>query len=97
MIYKNVPNGYLSRVLTARFFFDHLAALQYLAKGDWGNAKAIFRARREFRKIRDEYTEKRESNMAAQSVKDIPEVLDRSLVFSFYLLGKKKFSDLRFK
>ncbi len=96
MIYKNVPNDYLNRVLLARFFFDYLAAFQYLLKGDWKNAKAIFKARCEFRKIRGEYTEKRKSNLAAQSVKDIPEVLDRSLVFSYYLFGKKKFSDLHF-
>ncbi|MCR5498666.1 MAG: glycosyltransferase family 2 protein [Paludibacteraceae bacterium] len=96
MIYKNVPDDYLNRVLLARFFFDHLAAFQYLLKGDVGNAKAIFKARREFRKIRGEYTEKRKSNLAVQSVKDIPEVLDRSLVFSFYMFGKKKFSDLHF-
>lgn len=96
MIYKNVPDGYLKRVLMARFFFDHLAALQYLLKGDWANAKAIFKARREFRSIKNNYTETRKANLEAQSVKDIPEVLNRSLVFSFYLFGKKKFSDLHF-
>ncbi|MBR4814497.1 MAG: glycosyltransferase family 2 protein [Paludibacteraceae bacterium] len=96
MIYKNVPDDYLKRVLMARFFFDHLAALQYLLKGDWANAKAIFKARREFRSIKSNYTEARKTNLDAQSVKDIPEVLNRSLVFSFYLFGKKKFSDLHF-
>ncbi|MBR5695327.1 MAG: glycosyltransferase family 2 protein [Paludibacteraceae bacterium] len=96
MIYKNVPDDYLKRVMTARFFFDYVAALQYLLKGDLPNAKAIYKARREFRQIRHAYEGKRSENLSRQTLHDIPEVLDRSLVFSFYLFGKKRFSDLTF-
>lgn len=96
MIYKNVPEKYLRKVMTARFFLDHVAALQYVLKGDISNAKAILRARREFRKLRPLYEEVRKENLEAQTVVDIPEVLNRSLVFASFLKGVKKFSDLRF-
>lgn len=96
MIYKNVPEKYLRKVMTARFFLDHVAALQYVLKGDFSNAKAILRARREFRKLRPLYEEVRKENLEAQTVVDIPEVLNRSLVFASFLKGVKKFSDLRF-
>lgn len=96
MIYKNVPETFLKRVLLARFFFDYVAALQYVAKGDMANAKAIFRARKEFRRIRCEYEAKRKENMEMQSLSIIPEVLDKSIVFQSFLLGKKRFSNLAF-
>lgn len=96
MIYKNVPETFLKRVLLARFFFDYVAALQYVAKGDMANAKAIFRARKEFRRIRGDYEAKRKENMEMQSLSIIPEVLDKSIVFQSFLLGKKRFSNLAF-
>ncbi len=96
MIYKNVPEKYLRKVMVARFFFDHIAALQYCLKGDFSNAKAILRARREFRTLRPSYEEVRKGNLEVQTVEEIPEVLNRSLVFASFLRGVKKFSDLRF-
>lgn len=96
MIYKNSPDKYLKRVLLARFFFDYVAALQYCLKGDFPNAKAICRARREFSKLRHDYDGKRAENISAQTLQDIPEVLNRSVVVQSYLCGKKKFSDLIF-
>lgn len=96
MIYKNVPDSFLKRILLARFFFDNVAALQYCLKGDFANAKAIFKARREFRRIRHDYDEKRANNLSHQTIKMIPEVLNCSLVIASYLKGKKKFSDLSF-
>lgn len=96
MIYKNVPDSFLKRILLARFCFDNVAALQYCLKGDFANAKAIFKARREFRRIRHVYDEKRANNLSHQTIKMIPEVLNCSLVIASYLKGKKKFSDLSF-
>ena len=96
MIYKNVPDAYLRRTLLSRFFFDYVAAFQYLLKGDCKNAKAIYKARREFRRIFHQYDAKRAEHISAQTLKDIPEVLNSSLVFSVYLFGKKCFSDLKF-
>lgn len=96
MIYKNVPDRYLKRMLLARFFFDNVAALQFFLKGDWQNAKAVYKARHEFRKIRHEYDKKRAMNLSAQISDEIPEVLNRSLVISSYLFGIRAFSDLKF-
>lgn len=97
MIYKNVPDAFLNRLLLARFFFDYVAAAQFCLKGDWANAKAICRARKEFRRIRHDYDTKREENKMVQKQTLIPEVLKGSLVFSSFLFGKKKFSDLTWK
>ncbi len=94
MIYKNVPEAFLRKVLVARFFFDHVAAAQYCLKGDFANAKAIWRARKEFRRIRADYKTKRLENLSLQTLPIIPEVLDGSIVFASYLKGKKRFSDL---
>ncbi len=96
MIYKNVPDRYLRRVLLARFFFDYVAVLQYCLKGDLKNAKAIWNARSEFKKICHEYDAKRAANLQAQKCDDIPEVLNSSIVLSSFLFGKHTFSSLSF-
>ena len=53
MIYKNKqhPVG----VLFVRFFLDYTAAFFYLLQGRWGAFKAVFNARRDYRKMRSDY------------------------------------------
>ncbi len=53
MIYKNkqLPRG----VLFVRFFLDYAAAVFYLLQGRWGACKAVFAARRDYRKMRKNY------------------------------------------
>lgn len=56
MLYKNLPDGELRHVMRVRWFLDYLAAFQTLIlNGKWGDCKAIFRARRAFRKWRHEF------------------------------------------
>ena len=54
MIYKNSRCRW--SVLTIRFFLDYLAALMFLCIGKTGSAKAVCEARRDYRKMRNNYT-----------------------------------------
>lgn len=53
MIYKNKQHPY--GVLFIRFFLDYAAALFYLLQGRWAACKAVYEARRDYRKMRKAY------------------------------------------
>lgn len=95
MIYKNMPQERLSRVMTTRLFLDYLSAIQFLLKGKAGNAKAVLQARHEFSRIKGQYTYLREKNMSLskQEVK-IPYPFKGLILIPYYIKGKKHFSQL---
>lgn len=97
MIYKNLPEKDLKRVMRARFFLDYIAAAKFLLCGHARNAKAVYDARKAFYKMRAEYAARREENLALTTLADIPELMRRSLILSFYLRGRKTFTQLKAK
>ena len=56
MMYKNLPDRTRSRKLFVRRLLDTLAWLMYVVKFDFKNAKAIFKAHRDFAKMKHNYT-----------------------------------------
>lgn len=94
MLYKNVPDSKLTNVMNLRVVLDYLSILHFLLVGKWENAKAVWKARSEFEKIKHSYLPKRIENQKLSVPHHIP-VLYRGLVLiPFYLLGKKRFSAL---
>ena len=94
MLYKNLPADELRRVMCIRALLDYVAALKFLLTGAWGDFKAVLRARCEYRRMRGEYKSVRERNMAAAVVPHIKERTCFSLLWQYYLKGKKYFSQL---
>lgn len=94
MLYKNLPADELHHVMCIRALLDYVAALKFLLTGAWGDFKAVLRARCEYRRMRGEYKSVREQNMAAAVVPHIKERTGFSLLWKYYLKGKKYFSQL---
>ena len=94
MLYKNLPADELHHVMCIRALLDYVAALKFLLTGAWGDFKAVLRARCEYRRMRGEYKSVREQNMAATVVPQIKERTCFSLLWQYYLKGKKYFSQL---
>lgn len=94
MLYKNLPEEELNAVMRMRCLLDYVAALKFLAGGDLANARAIYRARREYRRIRSEFRTQREENLRKTVLKGIPERVSFSLLIQYYIKGKKTFSSL---
>lgn len=94
MLYKNLPEGEMQRVLRRRTVLDWVAALQFIAKFDFANASAIFRARRDFKAWRADFKADREANLAATVLRDIPERRLISLLWQYYARGRKHFCQL---
>lgn len=91
LLYKNLPERRLQSVLRIRFWLDALASLQMLLTGQWGSAKAVWQARREFVRIKDDFRTSREENLAKTVLDPIPEQSTFSLLWQYYVLRRRRF------
>ena len=95
MLYKNLPEEELRPVMRMRWCLDMLAALQFLLKGEWGNVRAVFRARKDYRAMRPSYHSVRAENLSKTIQPTQPERLPWSLLWQYYVKGIKRFSGVR--
>ena len=93
MLYKNLPAKRLRRVLGLRMLLDRVAAVKFLLEGHGGEYRAVRKAHSEYRAWLPGLKEKR----ARINPHEVGEVYSRPLLIEYFLLGKKKFSDLGFK
>ena len=94
MLYKNLPERDLRRVLFVRGLLDYVAAAMFVLKGESGSAKAVLRARREFRKLKPEYKASREENLLQAVSMDVPERSCFSILWQYHARGRKTFDKL---
>ena len=95
MLYKCLPDGELRRVMHLRWWLDYLAATEMLLlKHNWGDFKAVFRARRDFRRWRNDFAADRKLIQSARVGQEIPEQRSFSLLWQYYVKGRKHFSEL---
>ena len=95
MLYKCLPDDELQHVMRWRWFLDYLAAWEtLLVNRNWGDFKAIYKARRAFKRWKKDFAEDRQQIQASRQVKEIPEQRRYSLLWQYYAKGKKCFSAL---
>lgn len=95
MLYKNLPDKNFKTVIFFRLILDGLAAIMYLFKGKPGNSTSILKAHFDF------YRNIKKLSLKRLSIKETgvennckSTVLNKSLVFLFYLKSRKTFMDL---
>jgi hypothetical protein len=94
MLYKNLPDKDLKRVMRWRWFLDYLAAFETLIiNRHWGDFCAIFRARRAFKKWRHAFDADRKAIVGHSSGPDGRKPY--SILAEYYLHGHKKYSDIK--
>ena len=95
MLYKCLPEKDLKPVMRLRWFLDYLAAFQTLIlKRNIGDFKAIFRARRDFKRWRKDFEIDREQIQKSRVGKDT-EFAPFLLLWKYYAKGCKTYSQLR--
>ena len=94
LLYKNLPERELKKVMFVRFWLDMVAAFMFLLKLNTGNFKAVFRARREFRRMKPDFADKRAENISKTVLENIPERSGFLLVWQYHLLGKRTYKQL---
>ena len=85
MLYKNLPESELAGVLFIRALLDYVAAAMFLLKGEWGSTKAVFRARKEYRKLKGEFRASREENLRKAASMDVPERTRVSILWKYHV------------
>ena len=89
MLYKNLPETDLRKVLFVRAMLDYVAAAMFLLKGEWGSVKAVFSARHEFRKLKRDFRVSREENIRKAQSMDVPERSRFSILWKYHVRGCK--------
>ena len=95
MLYKCLPDDELRHVMCWRWLLDYLAAWEMLIlKRNLGDFLAIFRARRAFRRWRKDFERDRQEIQASRASSQTPERHPFSLLWQYYVKGRKTFSAL---
>lgn len=93
LLRKNLPGNLQQRIILARMILDGIAAVQFLVKGKPSFFFAVIKGHRHFKRLW-----KKEYENYTGPVHDFPDQLqgwyNKSVVFAFFLGGKKKFRDL---
>ena len=95
MLYKCLPDGELCHVMRARKVLDYVAAFQTLVfNANVGDFKAIFRARRDFHKMKPLFKADREKLQSERLVARVPERYDFSILWKYYIKRIHRYSEL---
>jgi len=95
LLYKNLPDKNLYRILFIRRLLDGLAAIWFLLNGSFDSVKAVWRAHIDYYKSISELKEKRKMVKNMEIVHFSSPLLNKSIVFEFYAKGNKTYSSLK--
>ena len=91
MLYKNHPDKGLQKTLFIRKLLDGAAGIMFLLKGDFKNFKSVWNAHMDY------YRNKKELKIKRLSLKNLgltgttAGILNKSIVFEFYIRGRRTF------
>ncbi len=96
MLYKNLPENEFKKVFIFRRVFDFLAAIKFLlSAGGLKEMKAVIRAHNDFNKMKKSLkTIHFENSMTGDKISSV--VYSKSVLWDYYLAGRKLFSRLNF-
>ena len=93
MLYKNLPAEDLKPVMRMRLFLDYLAAFKMIVLDrNLGEAKAVWRGRRDFHRWQHDFDKDRKLVMSASHTP--APLAPFSILWKYYAKGKKTFSQL---
>jgi GT2 family glycosyltransferase len=96
LLHKNLPANILFTILFLRLFLDGVAALKLLAELNLNGIRSVLKAHLNFYKSLPALHKKRKSTRPEKG-KSIPaEMLQKSIVFQFYIGKRKRFNEIKF-
>ena len=94
LIYKNMPEEQLAAVKRLRFWLDALASLMFFMTFQWGSMLAVWKGRKAFFQMKGDFAADRKANLKA-TVVPVSEILyHKSILWQYYVKGKKTYSKL---
>ena len=95
MLYKCLPDNELQHVMRVRWWLDYLAAAEMLLlKHNWQDFRAVFRARKAFKKWRKDFEADRSQIQAGRVAANIPQRTDFALLWQYYVKRRRCFSEI---
>ena len=95
MLYKCLPDEELKSVMRWRWWLDYMAAWEMLIlKRNVDDFKAVYRARKAFKRWQKDFEADRKAIQAGRVAKEIPERKGFSLLWQYYVKGHRTFSTL---
>ena len=88
MLYKNAERRHFRRIFLCRCALDGMAACIFLLKGEWANARSVFRAYAAYRSARAGYE-------PGGPGRTLAGVYRRSIVWDYFARNRKVFSKLK--
>jgi len=95
MLYKNLPQQSLSKIMRWRRVLDYMAAIQLFVTGKRKNAAAVFKARKDFKAMLPNFVDKRNENILYATKINCPEMIQKSIIWEYYFKKNKKFSQIQ--
>lgn len=92
MLYKNLPKKEAGAFLVRRRLLDTIAWIKYMLSFDFANANAILKAHRDYARMKKMYQPMGVVNLLKQQEQGRVNIL-----LSYFLKGRRRYSDLGFK
>lgn len=95
MLYKNVDERQLRKVMRIRCLLDYVAAIEMLLlKRNWGDFKAVLKARKDFAQWKSKFADKRRHIQETRKTTDANINSSFSILWQYYIKGHRLFSQL---
>jgi len=94
MLYKNLPDDDLIKIIFRRRLLDGLAGILFLLKGNFGSFKSVLKAHRDFYKCDSILVDKRAAVKKLEKKNFQIPVLNKSIVFEFYAKGNTTYNSI---
>lgn len=94
MLYKNLPQQRLKRVMITRLILDYVAAFQFTITGKYANAKEVIRAHKDFYNNRRSYRQARQENLSKAIVSSPKTIYPKSILAAYYIRFVRIYSKL---
>lgn len=89
LLHKNLPDSTRGRKLFVRRLLDTVAFAKFALTLDWGNARAVLKAHRDFRRMRGAYTEHPDVDLLDTRTDTRADIL-----VAYYLRGQRTFAHI---
>ncbi len=93
LLYKNLPRKKWIKIFLIRIFYDSGACGIFILQRKFNFAKSVIKAYRDFFRMRNQYN----SLLWRKNISLPKEILRNSIVFQYFIFGKRRFSELRLK
>ncbi len=90
LLYKNLPNKQRNKIMFLRLLFDGISALMYILQRKFYGIRTVLKAHRDF------YKNKKNLNRF-ETIRSYPKtILQKSILWHYFVKSKKKFTNLEF-